>query len=546
LVRRALASAGMVSTLIHGEQTSNLVVALGRPDGLVVFEQSVFSNDPLPVATEGPFHDLDAALYRTPTDDPANILVTTTGRPMTGAIDSRLLAFGAEQWLLQVKAKVPLAGDQAQSVPWVILFAGLASALLAGGVVAVTVRRRAYALSLVDQRTADLRETMTDLEVARAAADSANKAKSQFLSGMSHELRTPLNAVLGFAQLIELNESLPDADRDAVAHIIRGGSHLLTLINEVLDISRVESGEMAMSPESVLVANVIDEVIDLMRPLAAARSINLIDGPSTCVHYVFADKQRLKQILLNLVSNAVKYNRVGGSVSVSCEEVTATRLRIKVIDSGHGISKEDIGLLFEPFERLGATLSDIEGSGIGLTLSRRLAEAMQGTLDVESAVGNGSTFWVELPLVEGTVERYERLPHNVQPVPASPGGNRRILCIEDNLANITLIKRILGQLTDIELISAMQGRIGLDLARDHQPDLILMDLHLPDMTGEEVLGTLRTNPATRSIPVIVVSADATAHQIQRLKAAGASAYITKPFNVRELISTITEQLDQHG
>jgi signal transduction histidine kinase/ActR/RegA family two-component response regulator len=445
---------------------------------------------------------------------------------------------------LQTAANSPLASSQARALPWIILASGLVAAIGNAVIVALLTRRRSYALSLVEQRTADLREAMSELQRAREVADDANRAKSQFLSRMSHELRTPLNSVLGFAQVLELADLEP-RDRDSVEHILKAGNHLLSLINEVIDISRVESGDIALSPESVLANELVTETLDLMRPLATARSIHIVsDRQATCLHYVFADRQRLKQILLNLLSNAVKYNRIGGTVAVTCEEVGVNRLRLKVTDTGPGISSEDMQLLFVPFERLGAKLTDVEGSGIGLALSKRLAEAMGGSLGLESTVGSGSTFWVELPLVEGAVERYERLSSTIashEPPPVSDSVHR-VLYIEDNLANITLVQRILAERPDIELVPAMQGRLGVDLAHQHRPHLILLDLHLPDIQGDEVLSMLRDDPATAAVPVVVVSADATPGQVQRLQSAGAVAYLTKPFNVRELLHTIDEYL----
>ena len=244
---------------------------------------------------------------------------------------------------------------------------------------------------------------------AQEAAEAANRSKSQFLSRMSHELRTPLNAVLGFGQLLEMG-SLDAAQRDSVEHILKGGRHLLDLINEVLDISRIEAGELSLSPEPVLAAELIRESVDLIRPLAEQRGLQLaVGGSGDCDGYLFADRQRLKQVLLNLLANAVKYNRAGGAVAVSCELPSETRMRISVIDTGMGIAAERLGLLFAPFERLGAEQTGEEGTGIGLALSKRLTEAMGGTLEATSTLGQGSTFTVELPRVEGPVERYQRL-----------------------------------------------------------------------------------------------------------------------------------------
>ena len=384
---------------------------------------------------------------------------------------------------------------------------------------------------------------------ARAAAEAANRSKSEFLSRMSHELRTPLNAVLGFAQLLELAE-LTDEQREAVAHILKGGRHLLDLINEVLDISRIESGQLFLSPEPVLVSDLLRDVLDLIRPLASGRSASLVaDGADRCAHYVLADRQRLKQILLNLLSNAVKYNRPGGTVAVSCGAPSDGWLRINVADTGPGIRPEHLAQLFTPFERLGAEQTDIEGTGIGLTLSRRLAEVMGGTLDVATTLGRGSTFWVELPLVEGPVQRYERLGGGAPTTTQAglPVGRRYpVLYIEDNLSNLELVQRVLARRHEVEVIPAMQGRLGLELAREHRPALVLLDLHLPDIGGDQVLQCLRDNPATAAIPVIILSADATPGQMQRLISAGATAYLTKPLDVRELLRLLDEALTDTG
>ncbi|MDQ1457239.1 MAG: hypothetical protein QOH28_2859 [Actinomycetota bacterium] len=428
---------------------------------------------------------------------------------------------------------------------WIILAGRLVAALIASAVVAMLTRRRRYAMVLVEQRTAELRGTLADLETAREAADVANRSKSSFLSRMSHELRTPLNAVLGFAQVLDLDDLDPN-QQEAVDQILRGGKHLLGLINEVLDISRIETGDLALSSESVLVSDVVGETVDLIRPLADQRSIQVHADHHVCENiHVFADRQRLKQILLNLLSNAVKYNRLHGSVTISCARPDPTHLRIRVADTGPGIRGEQLGKVFVPFERLGAERTDIEGTGIGLALSRRLAEAMGGTVDLESVPGEGSTFWVELPLVEGPVERYERLRgDHTQPQAVSSTDERRqtLLYIEDNLANLKLVQRVVAHRNDVDIIPAMQGRLGLELATEHQPALILLDLHLPDIPGDQVLQELRSNCATASIPVVVVSADATLGQQQRLLSAGALAYLTKPYEVQELLRIIDEAL----
>lgn len=548
LATRAIDTKDLVSTLIKDARSGrqSLMVALARPDGLIVFEDVTV--DPTRVvasAKDSPYHELNLVLYVSSTPDPASVLVTTThDLSLSGRHDSQTVKVGADSWLLVTSAKGWLGGSLAQSVAWIILVGGIVAALFVSGVIALLIRRREYAMALVDERTAELRGTFTDLEAAREAADVANRSKSAFLSRMSHELRTPLNAVLGFAQILDLDD-LDQGQQEAVDQIMRGGKHLLGLINEVLDISRIESGDLALSPESVQVSDVVSETVDLIRPLAEQRSIQLNGERHACWgNHVFADRQRLKQILLNLLSNAVKYNRQHGSVTIFCEHPNESRLRIKVGDTGPGIPAEQIGQLFVPFERLGAERTEIEGTGIGLALSRRLAEAMGGSIGVESVPGEGSTFWVELPLVESPVERYERLGGDAPPEPLSVMDERRqtLLYIEDNLANLKLVQRVVAHRSDVEIIPAMQGGLGIDLARQHQPALILLDLHLPDISGDRVLQQLRQHPATATIPVVIVSADATAGQKQRLLTAGASEYLTKPYEVQELLRIIDDAL----
>lgn len=395
-----------------------------------------------------------------------------------------------------------------------------------------------YIVDIDDRRKAERAQ-----REAQHAAETANRAKSEFMSRMSHELRTPLNSVLGFAQLLEI-DSLTDPQRDAVNHILKGGRHLLDLINEVLDISRIEAGGLKLSPEPVLAADLVDEAVDLIRPLADQRGIQLVvDRSDGCQSYVFADRQRVKQVLLNLLSNAVKYNRPHGTVALSCDQPAATSVQISVTDTGVGIPAERLGLLFTPFERLGAEHTSEEGTGIGLALSLKLAQAMGGTLTATSKLGRGSTFIVELPRVEGPVQRYERLNGPPEPVEATVGvGRRVVLHVEDNLSNLTLIERILAQRTGIQVVAAMHGRLGLELARQHQPALILLDLHLPDMGGEHVLQRLRDDPATSTIPVVIISADATPGHMRRLLSAGATAYLTKPIDVRELLRVLDDAI----
>jgi CheY-like chemotaxis protein/nitrogen-specific signal transduction histidine kinase len=373
----------------------------------------------------------------------------------------------------------------------------------------------------------------------------ASRAKSEFLSRMSHELRTPLNAILGFAQLLEM-DSLNTDQHESVEQILKAGRHLLDLINEVLDIARIEAGRLVVSIESVSVKEVIQEGLDLVAPLAVARDIQLkVEAAGISDRFIFVDRQRLKQVLLNLLSNAVKYNRPGGSVALSYAEVQGGRLRINVSDTGPGIPPDRLGQLFTPFERLGAEQTGVEGTGLGLALSKRLVEAMRGTLGVQSTVGQGSTFWMEFPLSESTARQAELGsaggPRPVEVATASRG-TFTVLYIEDNLSNLELIQRLLARRPEIKLLSAMQGRLGLELAREHRPDLILLDVHLPDVPGSEMVRLLREDPKTRNTPVVVISADAVPTQIHRLRDAGARAYLTKPLDVKEFLDVVDEVL----
>lgn len=554
LARRALAADGIVSTMFSESGRRRLVFASRTVPGVdhvvlqdIPFEPSVLRRS----AGDELFNELDGAVYVSPTVDDSRLLLSTTDElPLSGNVVHRRVDVGADHWSLIVKAREPLVGRFAANAPWYALAVGLLTSLLVAMLLDASRRRHAYALDLVDARTAELRDALAEQERleegqrrAREAAEEANRSKSEFLSRMSHELRTPLNAVLGFAQLLD-SEELGDANHDSVQQIIKGGRHLLDLINEVLDITRIETGAFQLSPEPVLVSEALADVTALTAPLASQAGIHLVSGtPARCDVHVLADRQRLNQILLNLVANAIKYNRPGGTVSVTCEPGEDATLRVGVHDTGPGIRPEHIDLLFTPFERLGAEHTTVEGTGIGLALSRRLADAMGGTLDVETAPGQGSTFWLTLPVVEGPVDRYERL-HGGLTEPTATDGRpvRTVLYIEDNLANLRLVERILASDPTVELVAAMQGRLGVDLAREHRPALILLDLHLPDMAGDEVLRQLRDDPVTRGIPVAILSADATPGQIRRLLAEGAHSYLTKPLDVaelRQLVETVS-------
>lgn len=378
---------------------------------------------------------------------------------------------------------------------------------------------------------------------AKTEAEAANQAKNEFLGRMSHELRTPLNAILGFAQLLDLDSS-PD-QRASVAHVLKAGRHLLLLINEVLDIARIEAGRMALSPEPVRVHDLLAEAIDMVQPLALEQQLTVQLPPSPVTPlYVLADRQRLKQVLLNLLSNAVKYNHVGGSVMIDYMPIGHERLRIEVRDTGRGIAPNKLPRLWEPFERLGAEHSGVEGTGLGLALSRRLVEAMNGTITATSTLGAGSTFAIELQLAEAPLLRLERMGTLPALLVGHGEAAHTVVYVEDNLSNLTLIERILLHRPGIKLLPAMQGRTGLDLVREHRPDLVLLDLHLPDMLGRDVLRTLHADPRTAHIPVVVLSADATLPQIERLLGNGAAAYITKPLDVQHFLQVLDTALQR--
>ncbi len=397
------------------------------------------------------------------------------------------------------------------------------------------------------------------VRLAQQGAVSANNAKIEFLSRMSHELRTPLNAILGFSQLLEI-ERLDPRQRESVEQITRAGRHLLELVNEVLDISRIDSGNINLTPEPLGVDDLAREALDLIRPLAVARGIALTPGAGAIEpgRHLLADRQRIRQVLLNLLSNAVKYNREGGRVTLDAgPSPDGKRVRLSVVDTGPGIAEEHFPLLFTPFERLGAEKTGVEGSGIGLALAKRLVESQGGELGVTSELGVGTTFWVDLPvaaapLADTDALRLEELfgaeffppgegddGQEAKPLPPPP---RTVLHIEDNEPNQLLVEMLMRKRPALRLLTASRGQEGLAMARTHRPDLILLDMHLPDTTGECVLQLLRGDEDTKRTPVVMVSADAAAMRRNQEEVTGANSYLTKPFNVAQFLKLLDQYL----
>jgi signal transduction histidine kinase/CheY-like chemotaxis protein len=381
---------------------------------------------------------------------------------------------------------------------------------------------------------ARVRERTADLQRAMERAEAASRAKSEFLSHMSHELRTPMNAILGFAQIIEMSDPTPKQLRWA-GEIRRAGDHLLQMIEDLLDLARIEVGKMSIRLEAFELEPVLAESLAIMQPLIAARGLRLVlDGSRCAGHRVNADRLRLRQVLVNLLSNAAKYNRPQGSITVSCHE-TPAGVRLSVTDTGAGMAAERLAGLFRPFERLGAELGDVEGTGIGLALSKQLADMMGATLGAASEVNVGSTFWIDLSRAEGGVVPAAApvaAPHAMRVVPFD------VLYIEDNLSNLEVMVAFLAPHAHVRLRTATSGDAGLAMAGERPPDIILLDIHLPGMDGYEVLQRLRADAALRSIPVIALSADAMPHDMQRGLDAGFDRYLAKPVDLNELLGAL--------
>jgi PAS domain S-box-containing protein len=387
-----------------------------------------------------------------------------------------------------------------------------------------------------------------ELERARRTAEAASAAKSEFLSSMSHELRTPLNAILGFAQLLERDRRRPldERQQERLQHVLRGGEHLLRLIDDVLDLSRIEAGRISVSTEPVDATEVITEVVKTLEPMAhrAQIAISALAGE---LPNIVADRTRLSQILMNFGSNAIKYGRPGGNVMFSPQRRPGA-VRISVIDDGIGIPADRHDKIFEPFQRAGQETGPIEGTGIGLTISKRLAELMRASIGFSSEVGRGSEFWIDVPIhhaVASEATSDVRARGGARSVLASGGARHKVVYVEDNPSNIAFMREVMEDLATIDLLTAPNAELGLELIRAHHPEVVIMDINLPGMSGLEAVRRLRESPETRDIPVIGLSAAALVSDTKRAKDAGFYRYLTKPVKVDEL-TAVLEQLLARG
>lgn len=390
--------------------------------------------------------------------------------------------------------------------------------------------------------------TSTDIEdqkQAQTSAESANRAKSDFVSSMSHELRSPLNAILGFAQLMASDSPPPPPSQQAsIDQILKAGWHLLELINEVLDLARIEAGQASLSPEPVSVAETLRECHCMIEQQALKRGVRMRFPLLNYPCFVRADRTRLKQILLNLLSNAIKYNREQGSVEVQCSVTTGNRVRLSVHDTGAGMDPERLAQLFQPFNRLGQEAGPEEGTGIGLVVVKRLVELMGGTIGAESAVGVGSVFWVELDAASPPELKDESavLTATANAQPDKRPVVHTLLYVEDNPANLKLVEQLIGRRADMRLLTAVTGALGVELARTSLPEVVVMDIHLPDINGMEALRFLHEDPQTTHIPVIALSANAMPRDVERGIKAGFFRYLTKPIKLNEFMEALDAAL----
>jgi PAS domain S-box-containing protein len=385
-----------------------------------------------------------------------------------------------------------------------------------------------------------------ELNKAMAVAEKANLAKSDFLSSMSHELRTPLSAILGFAQLMESGSPSPTASQKrSIDQILQAGWYLLELINEILDLALIESGKLSLSLEPISLSEVMHECQDMIEPQAQKRGISVAFPQFPIPYFVQADRTRVKQVFINLLSNAIKYNRVGGTVVVDHVTSIPGRIRICVKDSGEGLTADKLAQLFQPFNRLGQEANGEEGTGIGLVTTKRLTELMGGAIGAESTVGTGSVFWIELNLTaEREVSRGAAISSAVaESQVQSDAQLRTLLYVEDNPANLMLVEDLIARRPDIRLLTARDGNRGIEIARASRPDVILMDINLPGISGLKALRILAEDPTTVHIPVVALSANAIPRDIAKGLEAGFFRYLTKPIKVNEFMATLDVALE---
>jgi PAS domain S-box-containing protein len=389
------------------------------------------------------------------------------------------------------------------------------------------------------------KQVESKLNEAMAAAEKANHAKTDFLSGMSHELRTPLNAILGFAQLMETGSPQPTpSQKRNLDQILKAGWYLLELINEILDLALIESGKVMLSREPVSVVEVMLECRAMIEPQAQKRGIRMTFPRFDIPRFVTADRTRVKQVLINLLFNAIKYNRPGGSVAVECDLSSADSIRISVRDTGAGMAPDQVAQLFQPFNRLGKEAGAEEGTGIGLVVTKRLVELMGGAIGVESTVGVGSVFWIELSLTTpphlAAQEAERAAPVRLQASDRAP--QRTLLYVEDNPANLELVEQLIARRPDLRMLSAADGNLGIEFARAYLPEVILMDIHLPGISGIEAMKILHADPSTAHIPIIALSANAVPRDIERALEAGFFNYLTKPIKVNQFMDALDAAL----